>query len=60
MHNFSHFFFYQSYGLVGNLEDRFSYDIWLNCQFCIVKPVLSDHIKQDIFGFSDRWLLIAA
>ena len=26
-----------------------------------VKPVLSDHIKQDIcFGFSDRWLLIAA
>ena len=31
-----------------------------NLQIYTVKPVLSDHIKQDISGFSDRWLLIAA
>ena len=30
-----------------------------NCgvSWITVKPVLSDHIKQHIFGFSDRWLL---
>ena len=29
--------------------------------FCFtVKSVLSDHIKQGMFGFSGRWLLIVA